>query len=59
MIETAPISRPVVASPTRCDVIRFSSHTRTRINRARSGTSTPSSRSTPRQYASSLKNGAT
>jgi hypothetical protein len=46
---------PPVASPTRCDETRFSSHSSTRIVVARGGASMPSIRSTARQYASSLK----
>ncbi len=47
----APSSIPPVASATRCDEIRFSSMSITRITEARAGMSsvTPSSRSTPRQ----------
>ena len=56
-IDTAPSSRPVVASHTRCEEILFSSHTRTRMAWARGGASIPSKRSVARQYASSLKNG--
>ena len=37
--------------------MRFSSFISTRITWARGGASTPSSRSTARQYPSSLKNG--
>ena len=57
MTLTAPSSSPPVASHTRCDEIRFSSQKRTRITCARGGASIPSSRSTARQYPSSLKNG--
>ena len=37
--------------------MRFSSQSSTRMTCARGGASIPSSRSTARQYASSLKNG--
>ncbi len=55
--ETAPSSMPPVATQTRCEAIRFSSQRSTRRTWARGGASIPSSRSTDRQYASSLKNG--
>ena len=55
--ETAPSSSPLVASHTRCDEMRFSSQNKTRRTWARGGASTPRSRSTPKQYPSSLKNG--
>jgi hypothetical protein len=55
IIEMAPSSMPVVASPTRWEDTRFSSLSRTRIVVARGGASMPSRRSTARQYASSLK----
>ncbi len=50
---------PPVASQTRCEEIRFSSIISTRIVVARSGICSvmPSSFSTARQYAVSLKNG--
>ena len=57
MMLTAPSSSPPVASHTRCDEIRFSSLNITRSTCARGGASIPSSRSTARQYPSSLKNG--
>jgi hypothetical protein len=57
MTEIAPSSSPVVASHTRWEAMRFSSHTSTRMAWARGGASIPISRSTDRQYASSLKNG--
>ena len=53
----APSSMPPVASATRWLLIRLSSMTSTRITFARSGTSMPSSFSTARQYAVSLKIG--
>ena len=55
--DTAPSSIPPVATHTRCEAIRFSSQSRTRRTCARGGASIPRSRSTDRQYASSLKNG--
>ena len=58
MTLTAPSSRLPVASQTRCELIRFISLQSTRITCARGGASMPSSRSTARQYPSSLKNGA-
>ena len=60
IIEIAPSSRPVVPSHTRCDAIRFSSIMSTRIVVARSVMSSvmPSSFSTARLYAVSLKIGA-
>ena len=54
--EIAPSSSPVVPSQTRWLAMRFSSVTRMRIVWARGGASTPSRRSTARQYPSSLKN---
>ncbi len=56
---SAPSSMPPVASATRCEDIRLSSIISTRMTVARSGISSvmPSSFSTPRQYAVSLKNG--
>lgn len=58
MIVVAPSSIPPVAMATRCEESRFSSISRTRMAVARSGiwSSMPSSFSTPRQYAVSLKN---
>ncbi len=46
---TAPSSMPLVASHTRCELIRLSSFIRTRITWARAGASMPSRRSTARQ----------
>ena len=59
MIVVAPSSMPPVAMPTRCEESRFSSISSTRMTLARSGISSsmPSSFSTARQYAVSLKNG--
>lgn len=59
MIVVAPSSMPPVAMATRCEESRLSSIRRTRITETRSGicSSMPSSFSTPRQYAVSLKNG--
>ena len=56
----APNSMPPVASATRCEEIRLSSIIITRMTLTRSGiwSVMPSSFSTPRQYAVSLKNGA-
>lgn len=60
MTVVAPSSSPNVAIATRCEEIRFSSIIITRMIWARSGTCsvTPSSFSTLRQYAVSLKIGA-
>ena len=58
-IVVAPSSSPNGPIPPRCEAIRFSSSSSTRISLARSGSlsSMPSSRSTDRQYAVSLKIG--
>ena len=59
MIVVAPSSMPPVAMHTRCEESRLSSISSTRMTVARSGiwSSMPSSFSTARQYAVSLKNG--
>ena len=53
-IEIAPSSRAPVASHTRCEWTRFSSHSNIRIHEAFGGISTPSSFSIARTNASSL-----
>ena len=59
MTVSAPISIPPVAMQTRCEEMRLSSMSRTRMTEAFSGMSSSMSRrrSTPRQYVASLKNG--
>ena len=56
----APSSRPIVPIAVRCEPIRLSSIISTRSTFARGGISAsiPSRRSTPMQYAVSLKSGA-
>ena len=54
---SAPSSMPPVAMATRCEEIRVSSISSTRITWARTGTSMPSSFSTAMQYAASLNDG--
>ena len=56
MTVSAPISMPPVAMHTRCEEIRLSSMSRTRMTEAFSGMSSSMSRSrsTPRQYVASL-----
>jgi hypothetical protein len=60
MTVVAPSSRPNVAIATRCEEIRLTSIIMTRMTSARSGiwSVMPSSFSTARQYAVSLKIGA-
>ncbi len=59
MTVSAPSSIPPVPIATRCDEIRFNSISRTLMTVARGGTSsaTSSSRSTARQYTTSLNTG--
>ena len=52
------MSIPLVASATRCDEMRLSSHSNMRIQVARSGASTPSNASVARENTNSLNNGA-
>ena len=59
IIVSAPISMPPVPTATRWLAIRLSSMKSTRSTSARSGTFMSSSFSTARQYATSLKIGAT
>jgi hypothetical protein len=54
---SAPTSRPPAARLTRCEEIRLSSMSITRIVWARCGASIPSSLSTDMQYAVSLNSG--